>query len=73
MIKRKDILITGGAGFIGSHLFDTLIEGGNYVIIVDNFNDYYSGKDANLQSVIEKHKAEDYLIVRGGCKARNEQ
>jgi len=35
------ILITGGAGFIGSHLAKTLLEQGESVIAIDNFNDYY--------------------------------
>src|SRR6266496_260653 len=35
-------LVTGGAGFIGSHLADTLLARGDEVICVDNFNDYYS-------------------------------
>ncbi len=34
-------LITGGAGFIGSHLSDTLLARGDQVVCVDNFNDYY--------------------------------
>ena len=35
-------LVTGGAGFIGSHLSDRLLARGDEVICVDNFNDYYS-------------------------------
>lgn len=35
------ILVTGGAGFIGSHVVETLIKRGNQVVIVDNMNDYY--------------------------------
>jgi UDP-glucuronate 4-epimerase len=38
----KNILITGGAGFIGSHLADRLLtEGGWQVSVVDDFNDFY--------------------------------
>jgi UDP-glucuronate 4-epimerase len=35
------ILITGGAGFIGSHTTEKLLERGDEVICLDNFNDYY--------------------------------
>jgi UDP-glucuronate 4-epimerase len=39
----KNILITGGAGFIGSHLVDRLLsEGGWRITVVDDFNDFYS-------------------------------
>src|SRR5437016_6116677 len=38
----KSILITGGAGFIGSHLVDHLLaEGGWRITVVDDFNDFY--------------------------------
>lgn len=35
--KRKRILITGGAGFVGSHLVDNLMLSGHEVIVADNF------------------------------------
>jgi UDP-glucuronate 4-epimerase len=36
------IMVTGGAGFIGSHTVDALLARGDEVVCVDNFNDYYS-------------------------------
>ena len=46
-MKKKGlrIVVTGGAGFVGSHLVDRLIEHGDYVIVVDNF---FTGKKENL-------------------------
>ena len=35
------VLITGGAGFIGSHVTDVLLRRGDEVVCLDNFNDYY--------------------------------
>jgi UDP-glucuronate decarboxylase len=42
---RKRILVTGGAGFVGSHLVDRLMLDGHEVIVVDN---YFTGRKRNL-------------------------
>ena len=49
----KNILITGGAGFIGSHLVDRLLsEGDWHITVIDDFNDFYdpSIKRANIKN-----------------------
>jgi len=43
------VLVTGGAGFIGSHLCARLLEGGHEVLCVDNF---YTGQKANIISLL---------------------
>jgi UDP-glucuronate 4-epimerase len=48
------ILVTGGAGFIGSHLVRRLLSEGHKIVIVDNFNDFYDPrvKEHNLVGLI---------------------
>lgn len=46
----KRILVTGGAGFIGSHLCGRLLDDGNEVICVDNF---YTGRKANIVELLK--------------------
>ena len=46
---RKRILVTGGSGFLGSHLCDRLVNEGNDVICVDNF---YTGSKDNISGLL---------------------
>ena len=48
-----NILITGGAGFLGSHLCDALIEKGHDILCVDNF---FTGNKSNISHLINKSK-----------------
>ncbi|MAF59723.1 ADP-L-glycero-D-manno-heptose-6-epimerase [bacterium] len=68
--NKKTILVTGGAGFIGSHLCERLVKGGHRVISLDN---YFTGsKDNHVGGVeyieghtkdIEKHIKEEINII----------
>lgn len=51
-------LVTGGAGFIGSHLCERLLEAGHRVICLDNFNDFYdpSLKRRNISNCLESDR-----------------
>ena len=49
-MRRKRVLVTGGAGFLGSHLCDRLIEAGNDVICVDNL---FTGSKDNIRHLID--------------------
>ncbi|KAL7548864.1 hypothetical protein ACHAWF_012126 [Thalassiosira exigua] len=55
---HKTVLVTGAAGFIGSHVADKLLERGDDVIVVDEVNDYYDVrvKEGNLNLLREKAK-----------------
>ncbi|HIH42790.1 TPA: SDR family oxidoreductase [Candidatus Woesearchaeota archaeon] len=51
----KTILVTGGAGFIGSHLCEKLLEQGDYVICLDNL---FTGSTENIQHLLQNKNFE---------------
>ena len=57
-VGRKTVLVTGGAGFIGSSVAEYLLDRGDDVVIVDEMNDYYDQKikEGNLE--VLRNKAE---------------
>ena len=68
-MSRKTVLVTGAAGFIGSHATQALLAAGYKVVAVDNFCDFYdrSWKELNLQSIGggERFDVEEIDIVDG--------
>jgi len=55
---QKRVLVTGGAGFIGSHLSERLLEKGYTVICLDNF---FTGRRANIAHLLDNH---DFELIR---------
>ena len=46
------MIVTGGAGFIGSHLVDALLEQGHFVTVIDNLS---VGRLSNLDTAFQKY------------------
>jgi UDP-glucuronate decarboxylase len=58
IMSKKRILVTGGAGFLGSHLCDKLLSEGNEVLCVDNF---YTGSRENIKHLFDNP---DFELLR---------
>src|SRR5580700_1374945 len=63
-------LVTGGAGFIGSHIVDELVRRGHSVVVLDNLS---TGKESNLASVRDKIELStgsvtDLAAVQAACR-----
>ncbi len=55
MFEQSRILVTGGAGFLGSHLCERLIDAGHDVLCVDNF---FTGRRSNVKNLLSNAKFE---------------
>jgi UDP-glucuronate 4-epimerase len=66
-IGYKKVLVTGGAGFIGSSVAEFLLERGDDVVIVDEMNDYYdvTMKESNLSRLLTKYGEKRVVVYRG--------
>lgn len=69
MSSGKSILVTGGAGFIGSNLVGSLLRDGHHVTCIDNFDDFYSReqKERNISSYRNNDK---FQLVEGDIRDR---
>jgi UDP-glucuronate 4-epimerase len=67
-VGYKKVLVTGGAGFIGSHVAEYLLARGDDVVIVDEMNDYYDVriKRHNLEYLREKYPDSNRLAIYRG-------
>ncbi|MDB4497334.1 SDR family oxidoreductase [Flavobacteriaceae bacterium] len=61
-LSNKTILVTGGAGFIGSNLCEALLEKGNKVVCLDNFA---TGKRENLEQIL---KDSNFTLIEGDIR-----
>ncbi len=61
-VKNKTILVTGGAGFIGSNLCEVLLQKGNKVVCLDNFS---TGKRKNIQEFLSN---ENFTLIEGDIR-----
>ena len=61
-LSNKTILVTGGAGFIGSNLCEALLEKGNKVVCLDNFA---TGKRENLEQLLEDS---NFTLIEGDIR-----
>ena len=67
---KKGVLVTGGAGFIGSHLCQRLLQEGYKVVCLDNFDPYYDPaiKRRNLEEIKATKEAKGFEFVRGDIR-----
>jgi len=62
ILKNKNVLVTGGAGFIGSNLCEDLLKNGNNVICLDNFS---TGKMKNIEQLLSNNR---FQLIKGDIR-----
>ena len=61
-IEHQRVLVTGGAGFIGSHLCEDLLKHHNQVVCLDNFS---NGKRSNIEAFLNRP---DFNLIEGDIR-----
>lgn len=61
-LRGKKVLVTGGAGFIGSNLIESLLSEGNYVVCLDNFS---TGKRKNIEEFLNN---KNFRLIEGDIR-----
>jgi UDP-N-acetylglucosamine/UDP-N-acetylgalactosamine 4-epimerase len=62
MLRDSRVLVSGGAGFIGSNLMESLLDSGNFVVCLDNFS---TGKRENLKTFINNP---NFRLIEGDIR-----
>ena len=73
-MEKNTILVTGGAGFIGSHVCERILGKGDNVVCVDDLNDYYNpdAKESNIKGFLTNEKFKFYRVdIRDFKKLEN--
>ena len=70
-ISNKMVLVTGGSGFIGSHLVNRLLGEGNAVICLDNLNDFYDPRIKDLNRATHSN-FDQYFFVKGDIRDQDQ-
>ena len=63
ILKDRRVLVTGGAGFIGSNLVESLLQSGNYVVCLDNFS---TGKRKNIEPFLNNL---NFKLIEGDIRS----
>ncbi len=62
ILRNKKVLVTGGAGFIGSNLTESLLNAGNEVVCLDNFS---TGKRKNIEDFLSNPR---FTLIEGDIR-----
>lgn len=65
--SKNKYFITGGAGFIGSHLVDRLLDDGHSIVTIDNFDDFYP-REIKTQNISDARTNNNFELIEGDIR-----